>query len=75
MNGQLTVRGLAARLGVNMGTVYRNLEHGQIDPGYYTRHPQSQVYLFLDEPEVIEQLRRQVSPGLRAGGNRCTVAS
>ncbi len=74
VNGQLTVRGLAARLGVSTGTVYRNLEHGQIAPDYYTRHPQSQVYLFRDEPEVIEQLRRQVSPGFRAGGSRCAVA-
>jgi hypothetical protein len=58
LNGCLTIRGLAARLGVEPKWVYNRLNRGGIDPQYITRHPQSQVYLIKDDPMLIAQLKQ-----------------
>jgi len=61
LGGCLTVRGLAARLGVDWHWVYRRIRNGTIDPSYVTRHPQGKVYLIQDDPALIEQLRQLLS--------------
>jgi DNA invertase Pin-like site-specific DNA recombinase len=58
LDGHLTARGLAARLGVERTWVYNRLKRGIIDPSYVIRDPQSQVYLFKDDPELIAQLKQ-----------------
>ena len=58
LDGCLTARGLAARLGVERTWVYNRLKRGTIDVRYITRHPQSQVYLIKDDPELIAQLKQ-----------------
>ncbi len=58
LDGYLTVRGLAARLGVEPKWVYHRIDQGLIEPHYYTRHPHSQVYLIKDDPELIKQLQQ-----------------
>jgi hypothetical protein len=55
--GQLTVTGLAQRLGVDRPWVYRRLRNGAIDARYVTRDPQTHRYLIQDDPELIARLR------------------
>ena len=57
LQGYLTPRGLAARIGVERTWVYRRIYSGQINSGYVIRHPQSRNYLIQDDPELIQQLR------------------
>jgi DNA invertase Pin-like site-specific DNA recombinase len=65
LNGQLTARGLAARLGVEHTWVYRRIYSGVIDPKYVSRTPGSAVWLIRDEPELIEHLRQLLPANLR----------
>jgi DNA invertase Pin-like site-specific DNA recombinase len=58
LDGYLTIRGLAARLGVERNWIYNRLKRGIIAPHYLTRHPQSQVYLIKDDPALIAQLKQ-----------------
>ena len=66
----LTVGGLAARLGVQKQWVYQHLASQKIDPKLYTRHIKSRIYLFLDTPEPIEQIRSLLPPRLQTGGEQ-----
>ena len=58
LDGYLTTRGLAARLGVKRRWVYHRIRSGQIAPTYITRHPQSDIYLIQDDPELIAHLHQ-----------------
>jgi hypothetical protein len=58
LDGYLTVTGLAKQIGVDRSWVYRRLERGQIETHYYTRHPQSGIYLIVNDPELIASLRQ-----------------
>lgn len=59
LQGHLTARGLAARLGVERSWVYRRIHNGVVDPSYVTRHPQG-VWLIKDDPDLIHQLRQLI---------------
>ncbi len=58
LDGRLTIKGFAARLGVERTWVYNRLKRGIIGPKYITRHPQSRVYLIKDDPALIAQLKQ-----------------
>jgi hypothetical protein len=68
LDGYLTPRGLAARLGVERTWVYRRIYNREIDPAYISRHPQSNVHLIRDDPELLTQLRQMVSRKPHAEG-------
>ncbi len=57
LDGHLTPRGLAERLGVKRSRVYHWIYEGKIAPAYLRRHPQSRVHLIRDDPALIEELR------------------
>jgi len=59
VQGHLTPRGLAARLGIERSWVYRHICNGVIDPRYVIRHPQG-VYLIKDSPDLIVHLRQLI---------------
>jgi hypothetical protein len=59
VQGHLTPRGLAARLGVERSWVYRHICNGVIDPKHVMRHPQG-VYLIKDSPDLIAYLRQLI---------------
>jgi DNA invertase Pin-like site-specific DNA recombinase len=59
--GFLTVQGVAARLGVNREWVRHRIRSQQLDPKYVQRHPQRDMILIQDCPEVMDFLRRQLS--------------
>jgi DNA invertase Pin-like site-specific DNA recombinase len=69
LDGHLTVSGLAKLVGVERSWVYRRLEAGKIDQCYWTRHRQSGVYLIVNDPQLIENLRQAVvrRPHLKGG--------
>ena len=58
LDGYLTVTGLAKQIGVDRSWVYRRFERGQIEAHYYTRHPQSGIYLIVNDPKLIASLRQ-----------------
>jgi DNA invertase Pin-like site-specific DNA recombinase len=60
LNSYLTVTGLAKQIGVERSWVYRRLERGQIEAHYYTRHPQSGIYLIVNDPELMASLRQAI---------------
>ena len=60
VQGYLTARGLAVRLGIERTWVYRRIYNGTIPSQYVTRHPQAGVYLIQDDPELIDQLRQRL---------------
>ena len=60
LNGFLTPRGLAARLGVERTWVYNRIYSGQLNPTYVHRDPQSNIHLIRDDPDLIGELRRQL---------------
>lgn len=64
----LTVGGVADRLGVPKQWVYHHLANQTIDPRFYIRHIKSRIYLFVDTPEAITQIRSLLSPGLQLRG-------
>ncbi len=66
LDGCLTIKGLAARLGVERNWVYNRFKRGGIDPQYITRHPQSQVYLIKDDPVLIAQLKQFLPENVHA---------
>jgi hypothetical protein len=61
IDGQLTVSGLADRLGVTKHWIYYRIHNECIDPKYITRHPVYKVLLIQDDPELIEFLQQQVA--------------
>lgn len=64
VRGYLTVTGLAARLGVRRGWVYRRLSAERIDPAYLVRRPHGQGWLIKDEPELIAALQKEKEANL-----------
>jgi hypothetical protein len=68
IQGYLTPRGLAARIGVERTWVYRHIYSGEIKPTFVTRHPQSRNYLIQDDPELIEQFRLLLPEKYRSQG-------
>jgi hypothetical protein len=61
VEGRLTIRGLAQRLGVNRDWIRRRIRNGQIAPGYLTRHPsRNRLILIEDAPDLIARLRQQL---------------
>jgi DNA invertase Pin-like site-specific DNA recombinase len=63
--GQLTVTGLARRLGVDYPWVYRRLRNGTIAARYVTRDLQTHRYLIQDDPELITRLQTLVRKQLK----------
>jgi hypothetical protein len=66
LDGRLTTRGLAARLGAKRTWVYERICRGTIDPHYVTRHPQTNLLLIQDDPDLIERLRQILPENHRA---------
>ena len=62
IEGQLTVQGLAAQLGVKREWVYSKIRRGKIDASHIRRHSESGVYLFPNDPTFITQLRTLLLP-------------
>ena len=60
LEGYITVRELAARLGVHKGLVYRFIRSGVIAPQYILRQYQN-TYMIQDEPMLIEQLKQLIA--------------
>jgi hypothetical protein len=60
LDGFLTPRGLAARLGVERTWVYNRIYSGRIDPSHVHRDPQSNIHLIQDDPDLISRLRQQI---------------
>jgi uncharacterized protein YndB with AHSA1/START domain len=58
--GQLTVTGLAQRLGIDRPWVYRRLRNGAIGAQYVTRDSQTDRYLIQDDPDLIARLQTLV---------------
>jgi hypothetical protein len=61
LDGYLTIRGLAAHLGVARDWVYNRLRRGAIPATYVHRHPQNRVYLIQPDPALLVQLQTLVS--------------
>lgn len=59
--GCLTVRGLAARLGVDRSWVYRRIADGMIDARYIKHHPQGGLCLIADDPDLIKHLKHRLA--------------
>lgn len=57
MSGQLTVHGLADRLGIDPEWVYRRIHDGTIEKNWISRPSRQRMYLFREDPELIEKLR------------------
>jgi DNA invertase Pin-like site-specific DNA recombinase len=68
LDGYLTARGLATRLGVDQRWVYHRISDGTIDPRCVTRHPQADIYLIQNDPELIEQLQQLLPRNHRTEG-------
>jgi DNA invertase Pin-like site-specific DNA recombinase len=60
VDGRLTIRGLARRLGVNRDWVYYRICSGAIDSRYLTRHPLRDLILIENAPELMVQLQQQL---------------
>lgn len=61
LDGYLTIRGLAAQLGVAREWVYNRLRTGTIPATYVSRHPQNRVYLIRPDPALLAQLQTLVA--------------
>ena len=68
VDGQLTVRGLAKRVGVDKDWVYRQINRGIIDSKWVNRHPQTHMYLIQNHPQLISKLQGQLAKRRRASG-------
>jgi len=60
VDGFLTTRGLAKRLGLYSSTICRYIYKGIISPEDVRRDPASGVYLIRNEPQLVERLRKRV---------------
>lgn len=58
VDGYLTVKGLAARLGVGRRRIYHIIEQGKFGPDQIIRHPQGNAWLIRDEENVIKQFQQ-----------------
>jgi len=65
--GRLTVRGLAARLGVGTTWVYNHIYDGTIDPSYVTQHPKGKFYLIQNDPKLVDQLQEHRKHNTQGG--------
>jgi DNA invertase Pin-like site-specific DNA recombinase len=61
----LTVSGLAAKLGVPRGRIYKYLSAGLIDPGYLIRRPHGQGWLIKNDPALLTKLQEQMNANLK----------
>ncbi|MEP7341212.1 MAG: recombinase family protein [Acidobacteriota bacterium] len=61
----LTVSGLAAKLGVSPGRIYRYLSAGLIEPGYLIRRSHGQGWLIKNDPALLATLQKQMSANLK----------
>jgi hypothetical protein len=61
VEGFLTVKGLAARLGVSREWVRHRIRTRQLDPQYVQRHAKRDMILIQDCPQVIALLQQQLS--------------
>ncbi len=69
--GCLTVRGLAAHLGVGTTWVYSHIYDGTIEPGYVTQHSKGKFYLIQNDPKLLEHLqqhKKRSTPGRHLDG-------
>ncbi len=65
VGGHLTVIGLAAKLGVPRGRIYRYLSAGLIEPGYLIRRPHGQGWLIKNDPALLATLQEQMNANLK----------
>ena len=61
VEGQLTLNGLAARLGTTRQWLYHRIESEIIAPEFISRHPASNVILVRNDPELLKFLRRRLA--------------
>jgi hypothetical protein len=61
VDGRLTTRGLATRLGARRDWIYRRIYDGTIPPSHVTRHPTHKIYFIEDDPQLIEHLRQRLA--------------
>jgi len=69
VDGELTAAGLAKAVGVKRGWVYRRLAGGAIEPGYYTRVPQSGTYRIANDAALVERLKAAAGRVPAGGGD------
>ncbi len=60
-DGFLTARGLAKRIGAGGSTVYRFIREQVIPPEVIKRHPQADVYLIRNDPQLIARLEQRIA--------------
>jgi hypothetical protein len=60
VEGWLTARGLAAKLGVERTWVYKRLYAEVIEARYVHRRPHSQVWLIKDDPKLLADLKQSL---------------
>lgn len=58
MDNCWTTKGLAARLGVSVRAILRQIYRQVIPPEHMHRHPESGVYLIDDYPELLPTLKQ-----------------
>jgi DNA invertase Pin-like site-specific DNA recombinase len=58
LDGQLTVHGLADRLGVDPDWVYRRIYDRTIEESCISRSSKQRMYLIREDPELTEKLRK-----------------
>jgi len=66
VQGWLTAKGMAAKLGVERTWVYKRIYSGEIDSKYVHRRPHTQVWLIQDDPELIEYLKQLLSANVQS---------
>lgn len=66
VEGWLTARGMAARLGVERTWVYKRIYAGVITPEHVHRRPHSQVWLIRNDPELIARLTELLPAKLKS---------
>ena len=62
MAGYLTVADLAQRLGTDKDWVYRRIRNHKIDPAHVMPHPRYRALMIRDKPDLLAQLKRELSP-------------
>ena len=65
VRGYLTVSGLAAKLGVKRGRIYRQISSGLIGPDYLIRRPHGEGWLIKDDPALLATLQKQMNANLK----------
>jgi DNA invertase Pin-like site-specific DNA recombinase len=68
IEGYITVKELASRLGVNRQWISRRIRNKQIDPKYITQHSECAAYFIRDDPELVRQLQQETTRRTRDNG-------